>query len=68
VLETLDPDGMLLESIVNKDGFVSACELVILLVNNKNKAVAFKNLNVEMLNQTTQFDKAFQEFAPAVGY
>ena len=65
--ELYDANGTLLESIVNKDGAVNASELVILLVNNKNKAVAFKNLNVEILNQTMQPAEDVQEIATAIG-
>jgi hypothetical protein len=65
--ELYDANGTLLESTVNKDGVVNASELVILLVNNKDKTVAFKDLNVEMLNQTMQPAEDVQEIATAIG-
>jgi hypothetical protein len=65
--ELYDANGTLLESIVNKDGVVKANELVILLVNNKDRAVAFKNLNIEMLNQTMQPNEVIQDIASAIG-
>jgi hypothetical protein len=52
--ELYDANGMLLESIANKDGAVKASQLVVLLADNKDRVVAFNNLNVEMLNQTNQ--------------
>jgi hypothetical protein len=65
--ELYDANGTLLESIVNKDGAANANELVILLVNNKDRAVAFKNLNIEILNQPMQPDEMVQEIASAIG-
>lgn len=52
--ELHDTNGTLIESIVTTDDAINDNELVILLTNNTDRAVAFKNLNVETLNQTTQ--------------
>jgi len=52
--ELHDFNGTLLESIATIDDSVNVNELVILLANNTDRAVAFKNLNVETLNQATQ--------------
>ena len=52
--ELHDTDGTLIESIANKNSAVNVNELVIVLTNNTDRAVAFKNLNIETLSQTTQ--------------
>jgi hypothetical protein len=51
--ELHDTNGTLIESIA-ATGDANVNELVILIANNTDKAVAFKNLNVETLNQTVQ--------------
>jgi hypothetical protein len=52
--ELHDVNGTLLESIATTDDAISVSELVILIANNTDRAVAFKNLNVETLNQPAQ--------------
>jgi len=52
--ELQDINGTLLESIATTDNAINVNELVILIANNTGRAVAFKNLNVETLNQTTK--------------
>ena len=49
-----DANGTVIESIASPADKVNVNELVILLANNTDRAVAFKNLNVETLNQTAQ--------------
>jgi hypothetical protein len=51
--ELHDVNGTLIESIATTTDDVNVNELVILIANNTGRAVAFKNLNVETLNQTT---------------
>jgi len=55
--ELHDTNGTLIESIVTTDDAINANELVVLLTENTDRAVAFKNLSVETLNQTTQPDE-----------
>jgi hypothetical protein len=52
--ELHDANGTVLESMAAKPDDVNANELVILLANNTDRAVAFKNLNIETLNNTVQ--------------
>jgi hypothetical protein len=61
--ELHDSNGTLLESIATTDDAASVSELVILLANNTDRAVAFKNLNVETLNQTTQLPEGNKKSA-----
>jgi hypothetical protein len=51
--ELHDVEGTLLESITTSDTATNTNELVILLANNTDRAVVFKNLNVETLEYTT---------------
>ena len=51
--ELHDVNGTLLESIATTDAPTNVNELVILLANNTDRAVAFKNLNVETLDYIT---------------
>jgi len=51
--ELHDANGTLLESIATINDAINPSELVILIANNTDRAVAFKNLNIETLNQTT---------------
>jgi len=55
--ELHDSNGTVIESIATKDDAVNSDELVLLLTDNTDRAVAFKNLSFETLNQTTQPDK-----------
>lgn len=48
--ELHDVNGTLLESIVTTDATTNVNELVILLANNTDRAIAFKNLNIETLD------------------
>jgi hypothetical protein len=52
--ELHDANGTVIESIATKPDAVNVNELVILLTNNTDRAVAFKNLNIENLNSTAQ--------------
>jgi len=52
--ELQDDNGTLLESIVTKADSGNVNELVILLANNTDRAVAFRSLNVETINNTPQ--------------
>ena len=52
--ELHDANGTLIESIATMPDAVNVNELVILLTNNTDRAVAFKNLNIENLNSTAQ--------------
>jgi hypothetical protein len=56
--EVYDTNGTIMESVTNKYDVVNSSDLVILLANNKDRAVAFKNLNIELLNQTQLADDA----------
>ena len=56
--EVYDTNGTIIESMTNKYDTVNSSELVILLANNKDRDVAFKNLNIELLNQTPPADDA----------
>jgi hypothetical protein len=49
-----DVNGTLLESMTIAHDEIDVSELVILIANNTGRAVAFKNLKVETLNETTQ--------------
>jgi len=51
--ELHDVNGTLLESITTTDAATNVNELVILLANNTDRAVAFKNLNVDTLDYIT---------------
>lgn len=51
--ELYDINGTLLENIATINDAVNPSELVILIANNTGRAIAFKNLNIETLNQTT---------------
>jgi aspartate carbamoyltransferase regulatory subunit len=51
--ELHDTNGTVIEKIATTNK-VNVNELVILLANNTDRAVAFKNLNVEALNHQTQ--------------
>ncbi len=55
--ELHDSNGTVIERIATKDDAVNSEELVLLLTKNTDRAVAFKNLSFETLNQTTQPDK-----------
>jgi len=52
--ELHDVNGTLLESMATTDDAISINELVILIANNTDRAVAFKNLKVGTLDQPTQ--------------
>lgn len=49
-----DENGALLESVAIAHDSIDINELVILIANNTDRAVAFKNLKVETLNNTVQ--------------
>jgi hypothetical protein len=49
-----DRNGTLIESMTVAHDEIDISELVILIANNTDRAVAFKNLKVETLNETTQ--------------
>jgi hypothetical protein len=49
-----DVNGTLLESMAIAHDEIDVSELVILIANNTDRAVAFKDLKVETLNETTQ--------------
>jgi hypothetical protein len=49
-----DANGTLLESMTITHDGIDINELVILIANNTDRAVAFKDLKVETLNETTQ--------------
>jgi len=51
--ELYDMNGTLLESMATGDDAISISEFGILLANNTDKAIAFKNLKVETLDQPT---------------
>lgn len=52
--QLFDADGALLESMAIRNGAVSIGEIGILVANNTNKAIAFKNLKIETVNQSLQ--------------
>jgi hypothetical protein len=52
--ELYDVNGTLLESMAARDDAINISEFRILLANNTDKAIAFKNLRVETLNQPIQ--------------
>lgn len=52
--ELYDINGTLLESMATRDDAINISEFGILLANNTDKAIAFKNLKVETLNQPIQ--------------
>jgi hypothetical protein len=52
--ELRDINGTLLESVAAEDDAVRTDELVMLIANNTDRAVAFKNLRVETLDETAQ--------------
>ena len=52
--ELHDGNGTLIEHVATTDDDINVSELVILLANNTDRAVAFKNLNVETLNHSAQ--------------
>ena len=51
--ELYDKNGTLLKSIATRDDAISISEFGILMANNADKAIAFKNLKVETLDQPT---------------
>jgi hypothetical protein len=53
-----DVNGTLLESTAIAHDKIDISKLVVLIANNTDRAVAFKNLKVETLNETTQPAKA----------
>ena len=53
-----DVNGTLMESMTIAHDGIDISELVILIANNTDRAVAFKDLKVETLNETTQPAKA----------
>jgi hypothetical protein len=61
--ELHDTNGTIIESIATADDAADSDELVVLLTNNIDRAIAFKNLSFEPLNQTTQPDKTDEEAA-----
>ena len=54
IAEIYDTNGTLIESIETTENLLNVSELVVLLTNNTDRAIAFKDLNVETLNQTAQ--------------
>jgi hypothetical protein len=56
--EIHDTNGTLLERITTSDPAVDTNELVVLIANNTDKAIAFKNLNIETLNKTVQLPES----------
>jgi hypothetical protein len=52
--EVQDTNGTVIEKISTINNAVNVSKLVILLTNNTDRAVAFKNLNVEILNHQVQ--------------
>jgi hypothetical protein len=63
--ELHDVNGTLLESIATTDAATNVNELVILIANNTDRAVAFKNLNVETLDQPTPPVQPAEDNKPA---
>jgi hypothetical protein len=61
--ELQDVNGTLLESVATTSDAANVSELVILLANNTDRVVAFKNLNVETLGQPTQLPEGAGEAA-----
>jgi hypothetical protein len=62
-----DVNGTLLESLTIAHDGIDINELVILIANNTDRAVAFKDLKVETLNEPTQPPKAPEDAADAEG-
>jgi hypothetical protein len=54
IAELNDINGTLLELVASRDDAIDISEFALLMANNTDRAVAFKNLKVETLNQTTQ--------------
>jgi len=54
IAELHDINGTLLELVATRDDAIDISEFALLVANNTDSAVAFKNLKVETLNQTTQ--------------
>jgi hypothetical protein len=54
IAELHDINGTLLELVAIRDNAIDISELALLVTNNTDRAVAFKNLNVETLNQPPQ--------------
>jgi len=61
--ELHDSNGTLLESIATTGDAANVNELVILLANNTDRAVAFKSLNVETLGSTPQLPESNEKAA-----
>jgi hypothetical protein len=62
-----DANGTLLESLTVAHDGIDINELVILIANNTGRAVAFKDLKVETLNETTQPPAAPEDAKDAEG-
>jgi hypothetical protein len=54
IAELHDINGTLLELVAIRDNAIDISEFALLVANNTDSAVAFKNLNVETLNHPTQ--------------
>ena len=52
--EVQDTDGTLIERISNNNKDENVSKLVLLLTNNTDRAIAFKNLNIDSINQPTK--------------
>ena len=52
--EVQDTDGTLIERISNNSKDENVSKLVLLLTNNTDRAIAFKNLNIDSINQPTK--------------
>ena len=61
--ELRDINGTLLESVAAEDDGVRTDELVMLIANNTDRAVAFKNLRVETLDESAQLPPESNEKA-----
>jgi hypothetical protein len=64
--ELHDINSTLLESVATTDGATNVNELLILIANNTDRALAFKNLNVETLNQPTQLPEGDKKAAAGI--
>jgi hypothetical protein len=62
-----DANGTLLESLTVANDGIDINELVILIANNTGRAVAFKDLKVETLNETAQLPAAPEAVKDAEG-
>jgi len=62
-----DKNGTLIESMTITHDEIDVNELVILIANNTDRAVAFKDLKVETLNELTQPPEAPEDAADAEG-